>query len=487
MPPFLALCLGGLAIVALFREDRRTFGPPPASLWLPLFYFFILATRLPSQWMAQNLGTSQQAYAEGSPLDRIIYFGLLICSSWVLSRRPGAFRAIFVTLWPLTLYLAFTLISVLWSEFPLISVKRWIRDLGIYTTIGVVATSPDAEKALRVVFRRLSYLVLVLSTVLVKYYPYLAKDYDPWSGRAFFMGASTSKNGLGAVMLVCGLYLIWDLLNPYKAQRSKLRAVAVNAVLLWTCVWLLLICDSATSLLCLIIGTLLLALLHFKPRRISERAVSWGFVAALLAYVPLESVTHVTELIVHSLGREMTLTGRDDVWEAVLKRAAESPVLGVGYESFWLGERLEQLWIELPFGPNQAHNGYIEVYANLGIIGLGVALLLLCALFYRVTRALDGETNPAVLAVAMCAVFLFYNLTEAAIKSHSVWYAYLLLTMSVSARRERAVERRYGQESVAVATPHPIGVRSWAPSTSWKREVAPVPRKRVRVGAKERV
>jgi len=43
-----------------------------------------------------------------------------------------------------------------------------------------------------------------------------------------------------------------------------------------------------------------------------------------------------------------------------------NPWIGAGFESFWLGPRLNKLWAQYNFMPNQAHNGYIEIYLNLG-------------------------------------------------------------------------------------------------------------------------
>jgi hypothetical protein len=56
--------------------------------------------------------------------------------------------------------------------------------------------------------------------------------------------------------------------------------------------------------------------------------------------------------------------------ETVLKEPI-NPIFGAGYGGFWLGERLDRFWAMYPTSPPiQAHNGYIEVYLNLGLIGL---------------------------------------------------------------------------------------------------------------------
>jgi len=76
------------------------------------------------------------------------------------------------------------------------------------------------------------------------------------------------------------------------------------------------------------------------------------------------------EALLQTMGRNPTLTGRTEVWKAILP-FAQNPIFGSGYESFWLGDRLVTIgqMINSP-GIQEAHNGYLEIYLNLGWIGL---------------------------------------------------------------------------------------------------------------------
>ena len=67
-------------------------------------------------------------------------------------------------------FLLFALLSVLWSDFPLVALKRWFRDLGNYLVILVVLSDPRPLEAVRALLRRLCYLLIPLSILLVKYY-----------------------------------------------------------------------------------------------------------------------------------------------------------------------------------------------------------------------------------------------------------------------------------------------------------------------------
>ena len=82
--------------------------------------------------------------------------------------------------------------------------------------------------------------------------------------------------------------------------------------------------------------------------------------------------------VVEALGRNTTLTGRTEIWDDLF-RMDFSPWVGTGFESFWLGERADYMANRYYFHPNQAHNGYIEMYVNLGLIGVGFLVLLMAS------------------------------------------------------------------------------------------------------------
>jgi len=111
----------------------------------------------------------------------------------------------------LVAFVSFALVSVLWSDFPLVSFKRWFRDLGNYIVILVVLSDPRPLEAVHTLLRRLCYLLIPLSILLIKYYSYLGRAYSEWTGAAEYIGAMTSKNMLGVVCLISGIFFFWIL------------------------------------------------------------------------------------------------------------------------------------------------------------------------------------------------------------------------------------------------------------------------------------
>ncbi len=163
-------------------------------------------------------------------------------------------------------FLRFALLSVLWSDFPFVAFKRWFRDLGNYLVILVALSDPRPLEAVRTLLRRLCYLLIPLSVVLIKYFPEMGRTWDPWTGIAQYVGVTTGKNMLGVLCLVSGLFFFWDTVTRWadrKERRTK-RIILVNVAFIAMTLWLLNISNSATSRVCLVLGCLVIAAAHSK-------------------------------------------------------------------------------------------------------------------------------------------------------------------------------------------------------------------------------
>jgi hypothetical protein len=111
------------------------------------------------------------------------------------------------------------------------------------------------------------------------------------------------------------------------------------------------------------------------------------------------------------LGRRTDLTGRStDIWPLVLKEADRHPILGSGYGGAWgLNGTLSTT-----LGLEQAHNGYLDVYLQLGIVGCVLLALFILEVCARIKRQYEYDRRWGVFGVAFLFMNLIYNLSESA-------------------------------------------------------------------------
>jgi len=454
MPSQLALLLYSLLLVLLLRYASATDGASSPALWIPVTWMIMMASRSPAQWLGLVPTNAATAFEEGSPLDRGFYLLLIGLALWTLTKRQLNWSDVFARNAALMSFLLFALASVLWSDFPFITFKRWIRDLGLYFMVLIVLSDPRPVEAISVVIRRLSYVLLIFSVVIIKYYEYLGIMYDPWTGAPEYIGATTSKNMLGVLCLISGLFYFWDTTRRWSERRDRKsrRILYVNLALMAITLWLLRLSQSATSQGALVIGCFIIAVVRTKWARTNPRRVTALIPAGLSAYLVLEFAFDFSTVVADFFGRDPTLHGRTGIWNAVLALQT-NPLFGVGYQSFWLGDRLKAVWGSLKTGfLNEAHNGYLEVYLNLGLFGLTLLVLFMISSYRRACRHLTASLDFASLALGLWTAMVFYNVTEAAFGSSLLWYSLLLCVLDVP-RRSHAVMPSYAGQPVVRRRP----------------------------------
>lgn len=436
MPPQLAALLCILLILYLFVADvRKKREGVSGAIWVPLLWMFFAGSRYASQWL--ETGNSVQSvyeYAEGSPLDAAVFFALIVVGILVIARRNVAWhRFVSENRWIL-LFMAYCLISVSWSDDPFISVKRWIKLLGNLVMAVLILTETLPFKALGVIFKRLSYVFLPLSILFILYYPDMGRTYH--MGAPMYTGVAYQKNSLGQICLYLGIYYCWEAIfdrNGEFSSHGKLSFV-ISLLMMLMILWLLRMANSATALVCLTIAVCLLAVCRLpsmaqRPAKIPFLVIGSGVIVILAQWI-LDLKSYLLAL----LNRDADLTMRTTVWNDLLSRV-ENPILGVGYEMYWSGQRLARSINEMT-GIVQAHNGYLETYLNIGAVGLFILIACIVSGLIKISKSFDDNYAQTVLRLSFAVPIIVYNWTEATFKPVSNTFVILLLCMIDISRRE---------------------------------------------------
>src|SRR5262245_33602747 len=142
LSPTLGLLISLFLLLLLLRFDPSQEKAESPALWLPVIWMLIVGSRLPSQW----LYPAQTAYVattfeEGSELDRAVYLLLILIALYILGARRIDWPELLTRNAALTLFVLYALASIMWSDFPFVTFKRWIRDLGLYVMVMLVLSN----------------------------------------------------------------------------------------------------------------------------------------------------------------------------------------------------------------------------------------------------------------------------------------------------------------------------------------------------------
>ena len=427
------LCV--LGIVGLFLLERDREAKTSLALWLPVAWLAINSSRAVSQWLeifgfgSTTYQMTPDQYLEGSPIDRAVYIALMVLGLVAIIQRRGKIGRILRENGPILLFFLYGALSICWSDFPDVTFKRWIKALGDVVMVLIVLVELDRTAAVKRLFSRVGFVLVPFSILFIRFYGRLGRGYSR-GGSVAFVGVTTNKNLLGMIVLIFGVACIWRLLLGLRAPRSRRKTgpLVAQGIFLAMVVWLLWKANSATSLSCFLIASALLVTLSLaRPRRKQALAHVLVFAAISVALVAL----FVAPTLLSTVGRDSTLTGRTEIWSQVLG-VRNNRWLGAGFESFWLGPRLESLWNAYYFHLNEAHNGYLEIFVTLGWIGIILFANVVIKGYRNILSLLRFDSDLAQLWLAFFVVALIYNCTESATRMGTpVWIMLLMVTMAI--------------------------------------------------------
>jgi O-antigen ligase len=260
--------------------------------------------------------------------------------------------------WVLALAM-FALVSTLWSSDPGFTLRRSL--VLIATTIFGIYFGSRYELLRHVRLLAWTFLILaVLSAACALLLPQYGIDNQLHQGD--WQGILGQKNLLGKAMAI-GMIVLWS------AKGVLPRVVRVAGLSLCAVVMLM-----SGSMAALLVSAAVL------PLASGYRALR----AALTTLVPLALVFLAMgagllflavgnrPLLLASLGRDVTLTRRTQIWSAVWTAISSHIALGYGFSGFWAGIYGESARVAatLGFVPRHAHNGFLDLWLELGIAGL---------------------------------------------------------------------------------------------------------------------
>lgn len=432
MPPAIALIAGIVFIAWLLRIERQRNPAASHALWLPTLWLFIAGSRAVGLWL--NPAGAAGSAEEGSVYDRFVLNMLILLSLWLLSRRKINWSLILknnIWLILLSVYLG---LSVLWSDFMFVSFKRWIKITGTVIMACVILTETQPLQALESVFKRCAYVFIPLSLVLIKYIPVYGIQYTR-QGIRMATGVATQKNGLGVLCALSAFILIWAIIRDKRSGKLFISHFHTIADVLVIGIALFLLfggggTSSATSILVFYVAIAFM-LVQYIWKNLIEYVANHLKIFMVLGIVLFMLFNQfLTPIVTSFLNRSETLTGRTDIWRSVLEVAAHKSILGSGYGGYW-GLHGE---FDKHYGVGQSHNGYLDVYLQVGIVGLAALFMFFLEFCGNVRRELNHVFDWRMFGICFITIILLYNYSEASFIAHNyMWTVTVFLAVVFSA------------------------------------------------------
>jgi exopolysaccharide production protein ExoQ len=381
--------------------------------------------------------SSVQARNEGSPLMKAIWACIYLIVAVYAGRHLREIAAIVRANRLLFLLVALAILSTAWSPVPAVTLRRSIG-LGFTTLFGIYFSCRYLiREQLRLLGSVLAVTIVlsVLAELLVPsmFPPVDAVNLGGWNG------VFLQKNDFGRVVALMAVVMM------VRTRRSATATFAYVAVL----VGLLAVSLKTESRTALVITIAMIwavqafSSLRWRPRTL----VTLGPACALFSLLLISAAIPLRAGLAGFMGRDTRLTGRTEIWTLSLSSIAERPILGYGYGAFWDGsEQGAQVRQLVGWDVPSAHNGYIEIALDLGIVGF---LICFAACSVAIRRAVayvqNNPDNEAKWPLAYMLLTLLFCASESAfLASNSiVWILFSAAACSVSlplGRESRAVE-----------------------------------------------
>lgn len=375
----------------------------------------------------------------------------LVAAAFLLAHAPRFVRLCRGN-WPLLLLLAVVVVSCVWSLYPLVSFRR-ATALLLTTGFGAYLAMRFSPKgALKLVawaccIAALASLVLVVVDPRVAIHQ--AGDIHEGAWRGIFGHKNTMGRSMafGVVTLAAVAFVV----------RPAARLAAIVGALL--CGALLAMSLSRTGWVVAFFVVMAVPLfLILQPSRFSRgiRMFATGL-GALAALILIVLGYHYGLAL---MGRDETLSGRTRLWELAINSGMKHFALGAGYRAYWTEAGSMDVAAATSIGGDNlgnGHNGYLDTWLELGLLGFAAFLLVLVTAARRITRSLTSSSDPTVIWLAMILSYMtIYAWTEQILiqQSEITWVMLVAALFWLTPNRSRVrVARPVAPNAAALSVP----------------------------------
>jgi exopolysaccharide production protein ExoQ len=331
---------------------------------------------------------------------------------------------------PLFLLVFIASISVLWSAAPDVTSDE-IDLVWRSTAFGIyIATRYTPKEQMRLM-AWVCGIAAILSLLYVFLLPSVGISIT--NGETTWQGIYQQKQYLGRVMTIGCVVFILNAIDSQKHRWIYLVGFSLTA-------FILLQSRSKTSLVLLILSLSILPVQKFIKQHYKLKVVILAISILLICGISILILGNLQTIVVDTLGKDLTFSGRTDVWVPAIAKGLERPILGYGFSGFWASSEasyiLNSTWAALATRNGlrfHAHNGLIDLFLQLGFVGLLLFVVGFISTFARVIYLLEVTKRiEFVYMLQLLTLKLLFNTTESItiLSGNIFWPLYVSTVLS---------------------------------------------------------
>jgi exopolysaccharide production protein ExoQ len=417
--------------------------------WLVAFLFLFTGlnvTVFPFTHIYPEALTAPQKTLGSSILQLSIYAWIvLILRTWfkdfsktslILGKNPFLFG-----------FLILSLLSACWSETPDLTLRYSL--VVVFTSLFSIHIAREYSfQDLSDMLRRLTVVVAVASLGLAAIVPSLALNEKGLSGIMQFPIKLGTFMALGVA-----LWLAYALEN----RKGRWKALGIVGFLSL----MIPLTNSSQAIFAYFFMVALVILWHIVKvsgiKYFPILAVLYLSMAILSSFV----LQTLLPIVLNSVGKDLTLTGRTDFWPQLIDRLEKHNLwLGYGMNGFWQPWRGEfdpakGILTVYGFVPPHAHNGFLDLALNLGLIGLILfTVSFLIALSQAFQYYFRNKSAASSLPLIILIYVVFANISETQLLGSTyIWILYIIVLARLSIEPRSSLPKRPPKQLPSIAQP----------------------------------
>lgn len=404
--------------------------PTLAEKVFVVFSLFLSTTAL----IPVLLDSEEATTSANDPYSPILFMGIYVVTILLIVMHWHSFARIALKdIW-IWLLVGIALASIFWTVAPDITPRRSFLFLGTSLFGVYLAMRFTLREQLELCAWAFGF-VIVLSFAFALALPFYGtmtiQEGSVHAGA--WRGAMTHKNILGRFAVLSSQVFLFVALGKQISNRT-FQQLAWGSYAL--SVALIVLSTSKTSLISFLILTITFFLYRTWRFNYSE-LVPFTIAVVLVVGGGVILVIDNLDALAGATGRDLTLTGRTEIWSVMLEKIAERPLIGFGLNAFWRdwdSEVTADVWRKLAWECPYGHNGFMDLLVELGIPGLMVFLASYFTTFVRSINLLRITRNVEGIWYSIYLTFLLiYNISESTlVATNSIyWILYVSAVFSL--------------------------------------------------------